>query len=757
MKPTISRLLNRLAVLACIAALSAVGSCSAAEQPDDVHIVILKGTPYQRGFRHGQLLSPYIRSLYTKLLTSSIMPFLNREQLNIAPVLPVYGRPEYRDGQFSYRMLLESGQYLYDNYLPEDYRDEFQGIADGAGMDLDQVVILNTFVDTMLAFRAIVLFIQGIQDPYITSFEFPGAICSDGVDNDGDGQTDESDEGRLAPYQPLDHAAFVEVPPDAGVRVVIEDVNLPGLACYDPRNALPKGEMEIERHCLEDECVLSSCRSQPLIDSDCLSDAAHEGCIEPRLSASCFKPECVDLTDPGCVNPESIRLVLDGQVYDASSDAIHTQLLPAEGDLPPDVDPDCHGPLEVTFSPPGGFAPASVVSLVIQAGDESPIYSPEPYHNRYMRDERIVFTTAGYFAGTGRGEFPYQIPNRGVRDPSARPPALAFAARGSATPDGTPLLAEHFALLDSDIVHRHAVLFVHIPDQGHAYAYLSWAGLTWGFSGMNDQGLTYAVNYCDSLDNPLAGGVLDSIFEPEHLAELIANPNLEGLSKALADTHLYATGLPIGIIGREILSKGSGVDDALDIIYHSGRTYGWNFLLADAQGGLAAVETDAATRYDDSGSAAEPVEEDGFAWYTPDAGDPQNLDSHGRRWASCGPDDLRIGAHFQKNTNDMPDLSLLGPFKPPSQRFWSGYYHRSLRAFYVLGDQIAAHAGAIDVDGAIDILRTPDLVDQRDSMNACVYQPASRMLHWAMGQVPATDMEFEPFDLETAILSGGDQ
>ncbi|HUU03969.1 MAG TPA: hypothetical protein VM425_21210 [Myxococcota bacterium] len=754
--PTTNSRKRCLAILLSVAALCALVGCSASERPPNVHIVVLRGSPYERGFQHGRQLSAHIRSLYAKLLASSIMPFLNREQLNIAPVLPVYSRPEYRDGQFSYRMLLESGQYLYDNYLPESYRQELLGIADGAGMEFEQILILNTFVDTMLGFRAIVLFIQGIQDPFVSSFAFEGGVDSDAYDNDGDGQTDEPDEGVLTPYRPLAQAAFVEVPTDARVRVVIKDVNLPGLACLDPRNAFPKGQMEIERRCLLDECVLSSCRGRALLDRDCLSAEA-QSCIEPRLSSNCFKEDCLDLTDPGCVNPESIRLSLDGQVYDATSDAVQTRLLPVEGDLPPDVDPQCYGPLEVLFSPPGGFAPASLMSLVIQAGDQSPIYSPEPFHNRYMRDERIVFTTAGYAASTGSDEFPYQIPNRGVWDPSARPPSLAFAVRGSATADGNPLLAHHFALLDSNIVHEHSVLFVHIPDQGRPYAFLSWAGLAWGFSGMNDQGLTYSVNYSDSLDNPLTGGVLASIFEPEHLAELIKNPNLLGLSRALADTHLYATGLPIGIIGREILAHGAGVNDGIESIYRAGRTYGWNFLLADAQGNLAAVETDAASQFPESGSAPAPAQEDGFTSYTPDTGDPQNLDAFGRPWASVGPDDLRVASHFQKDQDDMPDLNLLGLFKPESQRFWSGYYYRSLRAFYVLGDEIASRSGAIDVDETVDILRTPELVDTRDSMNACVYQPADRIINWAMGEVPATDLTFEAFDLEAAIRAGGNQ
>ena len=54
----------------------------------------------------------------------------------------------------------------------------------------------------------------------------------------------------------------------------------------------------------------------------------------------------------------------------------------------------------------------------------------------------------------------------------------------------------------------------------------------------------------------------------------------------------------------------------------------------------------------------------------------------------------------------------------------------------------------MDVPTAINILRIPDLIDSRDSMNAVIYEPESLRLHFAMGQVPATSgpfLEFKPW------------
>ncbi len=741
-----------LAAALLLATLGGPIGCQAAEEPGNVQILILRGDAYQRGLQQGQQLSAHIRSLYTRLLTASIMPFLNREQLNIAPILNVYNQPEYLDGQFSYRMLLESGQNLYDNFLPEHIRQELQGIADGAGMSLDQVIVLNTFFDTMMAFRAVVLFIQNIQEPYLASFAALDGLDADGQDNDGDGQTDEADEGQVTPYQPLPHAILVEVPTDVRIRFTIEDPTLPGLACADPRNVEPLADLQIERRCVLDECLRRECRDREMVDRECF-DPPGLVCLEPRVPGACLDPVCMESSDPGCVNPDSVRITMDDWLFTAADDAIQTRQLPLE---PPDPDAaDCAGPLEVTFAPPGGFQPASLVSLVIQAGDQSPVYSPAPLHNRYMRDERIVFTTAGYAAASGTGRVPYQVANAGTWEERERPPPISFAVRGSATPSGDPLLAHHFALLDSDMVHEHSALLVHVPDDGEPYALLTWTGLTWGFSGMNAHGLTYAINHSDTLDNPLVGGVLEEMFKPENLAKLMLKPDLEGLAEVLAETYLYQEGIPAGMMGRELLSQATTVDEGLELLYRTGRTYGWNLLLADAAGDMIAVETDAATQAEQWGQAPAPQDEDGFAFYTPDDSRVENLDAHGRRLASVGPDDLRMASHFVKNAEDMVDLDLLSTFAPRKQRVWSGFYYKSLRAFFLLGEQIAGRYGAIDVVGAAHILRTPTLVDRQDSMNACIYEPAAVKMHWAMGGAPATDQPFVEFDLGAVLAAEG--
>lgn len=751
--------------------------CESAQEPSTAQIVRLEGASYERGLAHGQQMCDRIRSLYTRLLDNSLLPYLNREQGNVGSVLTVYHTEPYQEGRFSYQMLLESGMNLYEHHMPEAYQQELQGVADGCDrVSFDEIIVLNTFVDTMLGFRAVTMFIQQIQTPFIASLGFVNGPTVDGADNDGDGETDEAGEAVFDPYETQPHAHAVEISKATRLEMIIKDRNLGDVRCMDLRNIDPVLEADdasvvqellVDHACvIEPACVVAGCEELAFLPPECLRGLDVD-CIRPRVYRGCFDPYCLQIMDPGCVDEASIRIQMDDRLFEAGDPAIEVERLPVEGEVRPRViDPDnpfskdCQGPLRVTFTPPGGFPAAAEVSLIIQVGDISPVFNPEPFHNRYMRDERVVITTAGYASATGEGARPLDVPNRGVDDGRSQPPSVAFAARGAATHDGAPLLGQHFALLDSNTVHEHTALFVHHPDDGAPFAYLGWAGLIWGFSGMNDRGLSYATTYSDSLDNPLVGGVINKIIEPASLAKLATaetGTELETLAEVVGDLRLLATGLPIGLMGRELLARHETSAEAVAFLNTQRATFGWNLLLADAAGELALVELDGASGAEPwEGEGPPPLEDrDGFMFYDLDFDDPRNLDAHGRPWASVGEDTLLMGSHYRKNTDDVILRPFMDPFDPESQRFWTRFYFRSMRAFHVLADQIEGSLGALDVPWAVKTLSRPDLVDERESMNAAVFEPAARRIHWASGQVPATDGPFEVFDFPGAAAAGG--
>ena len=597
-------------------------SCYTAEQPKYYEVFEVSGSAYQRGYLHGKHFSNKIRSLYTMLLTSSIFPYLNRERPDVASVLLRYQEEKYLNGQFSYNLMLESGKNLLKT-IPQEYIDELHGVADGASLPFEQILILNTFFDTMMAFRSITLFIKLVQSPVLLSVEFLGDLDSDGKDNNSDGVIDEKGEGLIDPYEPSPYAGMVEVPIDAKIRFILDD-----------------------------------------------------------------KLEGVD--------PATIRIQLNDKVYTAGDECIRIYPYAREGKT-----------IEVIFTPPGGLPKAAVVPLIIQAYDLNRIVDPPPIHARFMRDERITFTTEGYGAKT------YEVANRGVSDGRTQPPSIGFAVKDDATKDGHLLVAHHFAMLDANASHKHTVLFVHHLPSGKSFAFLGWAGVIWGFSGMNSDGLVYLVNSSDTLNNPF----------------------VDQFNKGLIFAELLSSGVPVGIMGREMLAGSADVDQALGYLEQTKSTFGWNMLLADKNRRTLAVELDSNITNDSKG---------GCFYFTPDSSNPDNLDQWGRPLGSAAPGDLHIASHYQRNLDDI-DYQLMD-FHVRPQRYWSSFYFRSLRAFYNLGNEISNRYGRLDLQQVIEVLRDPNLVDIRDSMNAAVYEPELLKIHFAMGQVPATSGPFMEFD-----------
>jgi len=585
--------------------------------------------------QHGEALAGNIRSFYRRFLSAGIIPFLNSEQWQIASVLQEYQKPEYADGQFGYRLLLDSGKNLLQ-YIPEEHKREMEGIAQGCGLTYDDIVILNTFLDTLFGLRSIIFVLRTIDAPLFRNVVFES-------DEDGDGVWVVHNE--INPYEPDPYALLVEVPTRVRLRFLF--------------------------------------------------------------------------TDPQTVRKESIRLILGHEsdegvwekrtyVFDPQSDIITATAMGTD-----DMD------LEVIFTPPEELPPDSVVSVQISISDNDLVQGHGPDHYHVMRPDRFVFKTAGDEQKAPQEL--HEIPNKGARDERLQPVSIGFALRGSATTDGKLLAAHSFTGLDNDTAHKNAAVIIHKPDVGEPYVTVAIAGVVWGSSGMNSDGLTCMFNLSDTWDNPVTDQVL----------------------KNLLDAKLITSGTPIGFLLKQILESKSTVEEAEEVLRNAEHTYGWNVLLADATGSMSVVEIDP----DVLDNAFNP----GFFAYSPDDTLPWELDPWGRPWASEGPDDVYMAMHYRANSEDF---NLLGILKP--QRYWTTYYYRSLRTFYELGEEIAAvyEEGPVGPESVMRIMRNPELEDQRNSMNATMFSPQDLKLWYALGEVPATDAPFRPLDFGARIGKG---
>ncbi|MEW6432840.1 MAG: hypothetical protein AB1730_15150 [Myxococcota bacterium] len=606
MSPPARTLLVLLALSVC--------ACGPQQPPPTRETLTVSGAPYDRGLAHGTQLRSKIRSFYTTLLTNSLFPYLSRERPDIASLLTEYQKERYADGRFAYELLLDSAKSV-ERTLNRATREELQGIADGSGLSYDQVLVLNTFVDSVLAVRGVALAIRQGRAPVVEAVELVGA-GADGVDNDGDGDVDEPGEGVFSPWAPELNAQAVELPPDVKLRAVF--------------------------------------------------------------------------VDPDGVDPATVRVTFGTELFTQGSPQLVMTELAADR-------------LEVVATPSQPLTMGAVVTVVLSAGDKKIVDNPPPSHASFMRDEELVFTVKG--AGLARQD----VRRPRLLDHRTRPPTFALGARGTATAGDGAYLAQHFALLDANTSHKHTVAIRHQPESGPAYVTVGWAGVVYGFTGMNERGVGYACSPSDTLDNSVVGSVLENVAD-------------------LSQAKLLATGTPIGFVGRKVLEQATDAASARDVMAAAKHVYGWTCLVGDAAGGLEAVEVDSDVFNSGTG---------GIYPYR-----PEDVDATGRPYASVGADDLLAGSSYSKNLDDAPVLNIAGTRMVP-QRQWSSFFFRSRRAMDGVGRKLKAAYGTVDAATLQGVLGDPELVDRSDSMNAVVLDLGARQVRSAMGQVPATDGPFE--------------
>lgn len=90
-------------------------------------VVRLSGTHYEMGLQHGRILSREIRELYNAYVLQGLCQ-----------------KEGYAEAD-----LVSIGRH-YDRFIPEDYRQEMRGIAEGANIPYERILVINTFADATL-------------------------------------------------------------------------------------------------------------------------------------------------------------------------------------------------------------------------------------------------------------------------------------------------------------------------------------------------------------------------------------------------------------------------------------------------------------------------------------------------------------------------------------------------------------------------------------------------------------------------------
>lgn len=138
-----------------------------------------------------------------------------------------------------------------------------------------------------------------------------------------------------------------------------------------------------------------------------------------------------------------------------------------------------------------------------------------------------------------------------------------IAVWGNATKDGRMI---HGANQDIDtfgILHKHSIVVVAKPDEGHSFLGMVWPGMPWSMTGMNEKGI--------SLGEKTSRSPFDN------------------------DIRAYPT-IPHFMRCRKVLQNADNLEAAIDIMKRLHGGLGWNLLVSDAINKIAADIEVSATR-----------------------------------------------------------------------------------------------------------------------------------------------------------------
>ena len=113
-----------------------VARCGAGflEVVDGSKVLHLRGNPYEMGYQHGSLMRQDIHDLVRFLLDVKAEEFGERLKIDLGPIGAI--RPDAR-------AILGTITRIQRPYLPEWYREELRGVADGSGMDFEEILLAN--------------------------------------------------------------------------------------------------------------------------------------------------------------------------------------------------------------------------------------------------------------------------------------------------------------------------------------------------------------------------------------------------------------------------------------------------------------------------------------------------------------------------------------------------------------------------------------------------------------------------------------
>ena len=96
------------------------------EKIDGLHVLHLKGTPYEMGYQHGALMKEDVKAMFYSLLVKRGEQEIDVNGIKIKP-----------------RYIVRKVSKLQRKYVPKKYYEEMQGLAAGSGLSMEDVITAN--------------------------------------------------------------------------------------------------------------------------------------------------------------------------------------------------------------------------------------------------------------------------------------------------------------------------------------------------------------------------------------------------------------------------------------------------------------------------------------------------------------------------------------------------------------------------------------------------------------------------------------
>ncbi|MFH1539837.1 MAG: C45 family peptidase [bacterium] len=140
-KSSIPRLLQTI-LFAALAALFLADVVTSAEpgrtEKNGFHVVTLEGSPYDMGLQQGKLFRDEIQEVYKIYLEE----LLYKDWIKSIALL----KGDSKTHKNPSKAMLKFAKGV-ESYIPEEYKEEMKGIAEGAGLEYEQVLNMSVHVD----------------------------------------------------------------------------------------------------------------------------------------------------------------------------------------------------------------------------------------------------------------------------------------------------------------------------------------------------------------------------------------------------------------------------------------------------------------------------------------------------------------------------------------------------------------------------------------------------------------------------------